>query len=65
MFMKILDSGQEYSDVTSHRSPTLFLQDVPLPVHLEEVHSLPVTEKIPSERHSMIQEEEHLSTYNI
>ena len=49
----------------SHRSPTLILQDAPLPIHLEEVHSLLVMEKIPSERHLMIQEEEHPSIYNI
>ena len=34
-------------------------------MHLEEVHSTPVTEKIPSERHSVIQEEDHSSNYNI
>ena len=65
MFVNILDSDQEDSDVPSPRSPTLILQDAPLPVHLEEVHSSPVTKKNPSERHSMIQEEEHPSSYNI
>ena len=60
-----LDSNKEDSKVPSHRYPTLILQDAPLPMHLEEIHSSTVTEKIPSERHSMIQEEEHPSSYNI
>jgi hypothetical protein len=34
-------------------------------MHLEEVHSSPVTENIPSKRHSMIQEEKHPSRHNI
>ena len=45
MFVNILNSDQEYSDVTSHRSPTLILQEAQLPEHLEEVHSSPVMEK--------------------
>ena len=60
-----LDSNNEDSKVQSHRSPTLILQDVPLLGHLEEVHSSPVTEKIPYERHSVIHEEENPSSYNI
>ena len=51
--------------MTSHRSLTLILQDVPLPIHLEEVHSSPVIEKIMCERRSVIQEEEHPSNYKI
>ena len=34
-------------------------------MHMEEVHSLHVTEKVPSERNSLIQEEDHSSSYNI
>ena len=49
----------------SHRSPTIILHDAPLLIHLEEVCSSLVTEKIPSKRYSMIQEEEHPSSYNI
>jgi small-conductance mechanosensitive channel len=49
----------------SHRSSTIIVHDAPLPMHLEEVHSSPVTDKIPSERHSVIQEEEDPSIYNI
>ena len=63
--MYSLNSDKEDSDVPSHRSPTLILQDAPLPMHLEEVHSSLVMEKIPSERHSIIQEEENPSSYNI
>ena len=45
------------------RSPTLI--EAPLPEHLEEVHSSPATEKIPSKRHSVIHEEENSSSYNV
>ena len=50
-----LDSDREDSKVPSHQSPTLI--EVPLPEHLEEVHSSPITEKISFERHSVIHEE--------
>lgn len=62
-FVNILNSDQEYPVVSSHRSPTLI--EAPLPEHLEEVHSSLVTEKILSERHSVVQEEESPSSYNI
>ena len=65
MSMHRLDSNNEDSKVPSHLSPTLILQDVPLPRHLEEVHSSLVTEKISSKRHSVIHEEKHPSSYNI
>ena len=65
MSMYILESGNEDLDMPSHRSPTVIVHDAPLPMHLEEVHSSVVTKKIPSERNSVIQEEEHPSTYNI
>ena len=60
-----LDSNEENLYVPSHRSPTVIIHDAPLPMHTDEVHSLPVTEKVPIERHSLIQEEYHLSSYNI
>ena len=60
MSMYILDS-----DIPSHRSPIIILHHAPLPMHLEEFHSSPITEQIPSERYSMIQEEDHPSSYNI
>ena len=59
MPMYILDSDQEDSYIPSHQSPTVIVHDAPLPMHLEEVHSSPFMENIPSERHSMIQEEEN------
>ena len=65
MSMYILDSDKEDLDVPSHRYHALILQDAPIPMHLEEVHSSPVIEKILSKRHSVIQEEEHTSSYNI
>jgi hypothetical protein len=56
-----LDLDKEDSKVPSHRSPTL-IED-PLLEHLEGVHSSLVTKKIPSERHSLIHEEENPSSY--
>ena len=58
-----LDYDKEDSEVPSCRSPTL-IED-PLPGHLEEVHSSPIMEKIPSESHLVIHEEENPSSYNI
>ena len=49
--------------MSSHSSPTLI--ENPIPMHLEKVHSSLVKEKIPSKRHSVIQEEEHHSSHNI
>ena len=60
-----LDLDKEDSYVSSHRSPTVILQDASLPMHLEEVHSSLVMEKIFFERNSAIQEEDHPSIYNI
>ena len=65
MSMYSLDSNKEYLDMPSHQSPIVIVHNAPLPIHLEEVHSSPVTEKITSERHSVIQKEEHPSIYNI
>ena len=64
MLMYNLDSDGEYSDVLSHRSPTVIIPDAPLLMHLEEVHGSPVMEKVPFERNSVIQED-HPSSYNI
>ena len=58
MSMYSLDLDNEDSEVPSHRSPTLILQEAPIPMHLEEVHSSLVTEKISSERHSVIHKED-------
>ena len=58
-----LDSDREDSEVSSCRSPPL-IEDS-LPKHLEEVHFSLVTEKIPFKRHSVVQEEENPSSYNI
>jgi hypothetical protein len=65
MSMYNLDSDGEYSKVPSNQSPTIVLHDAPLPMHLEEVHSSHITEKVPFERHYVIQEEDHPSSYNI
>ena len=47
----------------SRRNPTLIKAQIL--ENQEEVHSSPTTEKILSERHSIIQEEENPSSYNI
>ena len=39
MSMYILNSEKEYSDMPSHRSPTVIAHDAPLPMNLKEVHS--------------------------
>ena len=65
MSMYSLNSKKEDSYVPSHQSPTIIVHDGPLLMHLEEVHSSPVTEKIPLKRHSMIQEKDQPSNYNI
>ena len=65
MSMYSLDSDKKYSDIPSHRSPTVIVHDAPLPMHLEEVHSSPVMEKIMYGSNSVIQEEDHPSSYNI
>ena len=56
MSMYSLDSNGEDSDCPSNRSPTIVLHDAPLPMHMEEVHSSPIIEKIPSKRHYVVQE---------
>jgi hypothetical protein len=43
MSMYSLDSDKEYLDMPSHQYPTIIVHDAPLPIHLEEVHSSPVT----------------------
>ena len=63
MSMYSLDSDREYSEVPSRRTPTLI--EAQLPENQEEVYSSPTMEKIPSERHLVIHEEENPSSYNI
>ena len=65
MSMYNLDLDGEDSNIPSHQSPIVIVHDAPLPIHLEEVHSSPIMEKVPSERHSMVQEEDHPSSSNI
>ena len=59
-----LDYGEENSEFLSNQTPTIFLHDAPLPMHMEEVHSSPIIEKVPSERYFVVQEEDHPSSYN-
>ena len=54
---------REDSKIPSHQSPNLI--EAQIPEKQEEVHSSPTMEKILSKRHSIIQEEEYPSSYNI
>jgi hypothetical protein len=63
MSMYSIDSNRESSYVPSRRSPTLI--EIQIPKIHEEVHSSPTMKTNPSERHSLIQEEENPSSYNI
>ena len=54
MSMCNLDSNNEDLDVPSHWSPIVIVNDGPPHMHLEEVHSSLVMEKIPYEMHSVI-----------
>ena len=54
--MHSIDYDRERLEVPSYQSPTLI--EVQIPDKHEQVHSSPTTDKIPSERHSKIQEEE-------
>jgi hypothetical protein len=63
MSMYSIVSDRESSKVSSHRSPTLI--EVQILEKQEEVHSSPTTEKNPSKKNYVIQEEEDPSSYNI
>ena len=65
MSMKNLYSDGKYSNVPFNQSPTIVLHDAPLPMHMEEVHSSPITEKGLSKRHYVIHDEDNPSSYNI
>jgi hypothetical protein len=65
MSMHRLDSNGEDSKFLSNRSPIVVLHNAPLPIHMEEVHSSPITKNISSERHYVVQEEDNPSSYNI
>lgn len=59
MSMYTLDLDGDDSVGSSNQSPPIVIHDSPLPLHMEEVHSSPIMEKVMFERHSMIQEEDH------
>ena len=63
MSMYNLYFDREDTEVPSHSSPTFI--EAQLPEQQEEVHSSPTTNKIPYEMHSIIDEEENISSYNI
>lgn len=56
MSMYNLDSNGEASNGPSNQSPTIVIHDASLPLHMEEVHSSPITKNVLSERHYVIQE---------
>ena len=61
MPMYNLDYDGKDSYFPSNQYPTI----APIPVHMEEVHSSPITEKVLSERNFVIKVEDHPSSYNI
>ena len=61
--MYSIDSDRERLEVPSRQSPTLI--EVQIPEKHKEVHISPPTENNLFERHSIIQEEEDPSSYNI
>ena len=63
MSMYGIDYDWEDSKVPSRRSPTLIEDEIL--ENQEKVHGSPTMEKNPSERHSIIQEEENPSSYKI
>jgi hypothetical protein len=63
--MYSLDSSEESSYFLSSRTPNVLIHNTPLPMHEEEIYSSPITKKVPSERHSMVLEKDHPSSYNI
>ena len=65
MLMYNFDSDREDYDVPSHWSPIVLIPYAPLPIHVEEVVSLPVMEKGSFEGNSVIVSEDHASNYNI
>ena len=60
MSMYNINFDRKGLEVSSYQSPTLIEVQIP-----KEFHSSPSIEKNPSERHSIIQEEEDPSSYNI
>jgi hypothetical protein len=65
MSMYNLDFDGEDSYFLLNRTPHIVLHNAPLPMLVEELHSSHITEKVPFERHYVVQEEDHPSSYNI
>jgi hypothetical protein len=63
MSLYSLDLNGEDLEFLSNWTPIVVLYNAPLPMHVEEVHSSPITEKVSSQRHYVVQEEDHPSSY--
>ena len=63
--MYSLHSGEEGLEFLSNQNRIVVIHNAALPMHVEEVHNSPITEKVPFEIHSVVEEEEHSSSYNI
>ena len=63
--MYSLDIGEEGSKFLSSQTPTIVRHNTPLLMHEEEIGSLTITKKVPSEIHLVVPEENHTSSYNI
>ena len=56
MSMYRLDSSEEGSKSLSNWTPTVVVHNASLPMHVEEVHSSPITKKVMYELRSVVQE---------
>ena len=63
--MYSIDYGEEGLEILSSHTPNVVRLDTPLLMHEEEIDSSPFSKKVPSERHLVVLEENHPSSYNI
>ena len=63
--MYILDSREECLEFLSIWNPTIVIHGTPLSLHEEEICISSFTKKFPSERHLVVLEDDHPSSYNI
>lgn len=65
MSMYSLYSSEEGLDFLSSQVPTIVIHNTSLSMHEEGICNSPITKKVPFERHSVVSEENHTSSYNI
>ena len=60
-----VDPSEEGSQFLSSWTAIVVIHNTPLSMHEEEIYSSPITNKFPSERHSLVLDEHYPSSYNI